>query len=288
MKITEYEKIVDNAIALNYLLIDEFEQRTKNLSDDETILSTVNYNKLVYDRYNVNDLLFQQRVSYLFEKMSREEFTDFIQMRELGTNPKILRVNFSHTVKDYDTLQKIASDYNVDVKDILLHNNITVEQFEDLKIINGTVKIPTTINPDNNQITDVLVVGSQAGTNVWGVDWGNEITWNDETDDIVILSQENTLRQGLKNSFGEKGDIPGHEDYTIEVQIGTDITGDIYDAMLMAQLETKILQDKRFKKVEDIVITPTSGGRMATITVTPINVTNPLKPIPTDIPSINK
>lgn len=288
MNTTEQEKIIDNAIAANYLLIEQLENKIKGKSEDEVTLYPINYNKLISDRYKTRDILLQQRVSYLFERMNKEEYDNVIQMQQLGTNPQVLRVDFQHTVKDYETLQKISYDYGISVPDILLHNNITSDDFEDLKLINGTIKIPTTINPNNNQLTEILVIGSQAGTNAWGVDWGNKIEWDDDTEDIKILSREDTLKQGLNNSFGEKGDIPGHEDYTIEIQISTDLTGELYDSMLIAQLEIKVLQDKRFKKVEDIQLIPVQGGRIAKMIVIPVNVLNPLQPIKTDIPVLNK
>jgi hypothetical protein len=289
MKITEYTKAYDLAISAIDTFIEKIYGLMSNMTEDEIILSAENYPQIIHDLYAQRVMYVQLRVRYLFDKMSKQEFEKLIQSQQTGLGTRSLTVDYEHVIKDYETPQKIATMYGITVPEIFLYNNINIEQFDDLKERNGVIKIPTTINPDDNsKFTDLAIYGSVAGNNAWGVDWSNDVKWNDEKGDFEKLSKEETLNQGLLNFIGSVGDIPLYPETTIEVQVSTDLPADAFDALVIAQLENKIPKDVRYKKVTNVQVQRVSGGRKIYITVLPINLENPLKPVEKVIPLINK
>ena len=167
MRLTEYSKIYDDAITAIDNLIEIIREKTIGLTEDEIILSSENYYQILNDLYEQRKIYVQLRVRYLFDKMGKSEFERIIQSQEAGVNSRLLTVDYLHTIKDYETPQKVASLYGIDVGELFLYNAITIEDFDDTRERSGQIKVPTTINlDDNSKFTDLAVYGSVAGQNV--------------------------------------------------------------------------------------------------------------------------
>lgn len=282
-----YQTAYEDAIRAAEQLLYRYKDQIVGLDSDDITLTTTDYNTLIYKLENMIDNLKQQKIRYRFDKMSKEEFDNLISNALLGKATKIVTVGYEHRLSDLDTLQSISEQYSININDVLLFNQLTNQGFEDLKEQSAILLIPTTVDLSTKTVyNDLAVTGTHSGKNAWGVDWANDIEYDPDAEDIVVLGNEETLLQGMQNAFGEKGDIPGYPDHSIEIQIGGDVDGNLFDILTMAQLETKLLRDKRIRRVDDIQITTESGAKKITIIATPINSENPIKFLPKEIPII--
>ena len=285
--IAEYQTVYDEAIRSYELIIEKVKDKIKNMESIEIDLSETNYDDILYKLEKAIESFRKQKYRYIFDRMSLEEFEKVIENVALGRPPKLITVGIAYQVKEKDTLQLISYNYGIPVEDILIHNRMSSQDFEDIKEQNQTIYIPITVDISRQTIfTDLPVYGSQAGKKAWGRDWANEIVWDSNTNDIKVLTPDETLVQGILNGIGFRGDIPGHEDYTIELQIGGDLPDDAYDAMVIAQLESKLLRDKRVRKVENILIDRKEGARYIYVSIYPINSENPIDITPKKMPIV--
>ena len=276
--ISEYYYVYDVAIRECELLVAKYKAQVAALDPEEADIYEFNYDDEIYKLEKAIESFRKQKFRYIFDKMSKEEFEKLLENAILGNPSKLIVVGMEHVIKDVDTLQRISYEYNIPVIELLSYNRISSEDFEDLKEIQGTILIPMQIDLSRRTIyTDLPVFGSQAGKNAWGKDWANEIIWHAENKDIETLTPDETLVQGILNGFGQRGDIPGHEDFTIEIVIGQEIPDDAYDAMIIAQLESKVLRDRRVRKIKNIQIERSAGARFIYLTIIPINSENPIE-----------
>lgn len=283
-----YQVIYENAIRAAEQLLYRYKNELVGLDVDDIVLSKINYNDLIYRLENMVDSLKQQKVRYKFDKMSKEEFDLLITNALLGRPPKIITVGYEHSLSDLDTLQSLSEQYAITVDKLLSYSGLTNQSFEDLKeTTNAKITIPTTVDlSTKTAYNELAVVGSHSAKNAWGIDWSNDIEYDADTEDIKLLNNEETLLQGVQNSFGERGDIPSHLDHTIEIQVGSDLDSDLFDILTMAQLESKLLRDKRIRKVNDVIIDTEKGAKRISLTITPINSENPLEVKAKEIPLI--
>lgn len=273
-----YDSTYQSAIFAAEQLLYRYKSYIANMDADDIILSKINFNDLIYRTENMVDNLKQQKVRYKFDKMSKVEFDALISNKLLGKPTQIVTVGYEHKLSDLDTLQSLSEQYSIEISELLNFNKITNQNFEDLKEQSGIIKIPTIVDLKSKTVyNDLAVVGSHSEKNAWGTDWSNEIEYDTDTEDIKIIDNEATLIQGIQNAFGEKGDIPGYPDHVIELEVGSDLEPELYDLMVMAQLESKLLRDKRIRRVEDISINTESGAKRIAVYVTPINSENPIK-----------
>jgi len=285
--LSTYHTIYETAIRAAEQLLFRYKAQITEKDTEDIILSTVNYNDLLYRVENMIDTLKQQKVRYKFDKMDREEFEALVSNDLLGRKSKIITVGFAHKISDIDTLQSISEQYSITVSNLLAYNKLSNQDFEDLKEQSGVIQIPRTVDlSGNTAYNDIMVVGSHSGEKAWGIDWANEIVYDPDTQDIEFLSNQETLLQGVQNAFGEKGDIPGHPDQVIEIQAGSDLDSELFDLMVIAQLQTKLLKDRRLKDIIDIQITTGQGSKTINVVVTPINSEDPLVATIKNVPII--
>lgn len=285
MNLKSYQTVYETAIRSAEQLLFRYKAQIVGLDSDDITMMEINYNDLIYRLENMIAGLRQQKVRYKFDKMSKEEFDALISNNLLGRTTKIITVGYEHKLSDLDTLQSISEKYSIAVSEILSYNKFTNQGFEDLKEQNGVLKIPTTVDLSTKTVySELAVTGTHSGKNAWGIDWANEIEYDESTEDIRILGNEGTLLQGVQNAFGEKGDIPGYPDHVIEIEVGSDMDSELFDIMTMAQLQSKLLRDKRIRRVDDVQIFTEVGQKKINITVTPVNSENPIEPITKIVP----
>ena len=273
-----YDSTYQQAIFATEQLLFRYKSYIADMDSEDIILSKVNFNDLIYRTENLVNGLKQQKVRYKFDKMSKVEFDALISNSLLGKPTQIVTVGYNHKLSDLDTLQSLSEQYSIEISELLNFNKITNQNFEDLKEQSGILQIPTIVNLKSKTVyNDLSITGSHSEKNAWGVDWSNDIEYDPDTEDIKIIDNEATLIQGMQNAFGEKGDIPGSPDHVIELEIGSDLDTDLYDIMVIAQLESKLLRDKRIRRVDDILIETESGAKRIAVYVTPINSENPIK-----------
>ena len=280
-----YQTTYEDAIRAAEQLLYRYKSFMVGLDSDDITLSEVNYNDLLYKLENIINGLKIQKIRYKFDRMSKEEFDALISNDLLGKPTKIVTVGYEHKLGDLDTLQSLSEQYSIPINELLMFNKLTNQRFEDLKEQGGILTVPTTVDLSTKTVyNDLAVTGTHSTKNAWGIDWANDIEFDDSTEDIKTLSNESTLLQGVQNAFGEKGDIPGYPDHVIEIEIGSDMDSELFDIMTMAQLQTKLLRDKRIRRVDDIQITTENGAKRMSIIITPINSENPIAPITKIIP----
>lgn len=280
-----YDSTYQQAIFATEQLLFRYKSYIADMDSEDIILSKVNFNDLIYRTENLVNGLKQQKVRYKFDKMSKVEFDALISNSLLGKPTQIVTVGYNHKLSDLDTLQSLSEQYSIEISELLNFNKITNQNFEDLKEQSGILQIPTIVNLKSKTVyNDLSITGSHSEKNAWGVDWSNDIEYDPDTEDIKIIDNEATLIQGMQNAFGEKGDIPGSPDHVIELEIGSDLDTDLYDIMVIAQLESKLLRDKRIRRVDDILIETESGAKRIKVYVTPINSENPIATTVKEVP----
>ncbi len=280
-----YDSTYQQAIFAAEQLLYRYKSYIANMDSEDVILSKINFNDLIYRTENLVNGLKQQKVRYKFDKMSKVEFDALISNNLLGKPTQIVTVGYNHKLSDLDTLQSLSEQYSIEISELLNFNKITNQNFEDLKEQSGILQIPTIVNLKSKTVyNDLSITGSHSEKNAWGVDWSNDIEYDPDTEDIKTINNEATLIQGMQNAFGEKGDIPGSPDHVIELEIGSDLDTDLYDIMVIAQLESKLLRDKRIRRVDDILIETESGAKRIKVYVTPINSENPIATTVKEVP----
>jgi LysM repeat protein len=274
--ITQYEKKFDDAIAQIVNLIFKFKNEIKTLDDFAIDFNPTNYDDLIYQLEGTLFSLKQKKVQYRFDRMSREEFAKVLQNVSEGKPPKLITLTIDYKVTAFDTLQSISLKYGVTVQSILDYNKTNDVDFETAKELNSTIKIPQQVDLKEKSIYDgLLVFGSQSGRNAWGTDWANGIVF--ENGDIKVLDNEQTLKQGLLNRYGDYGDIPGYEDQTIELPIGSDYPPDLVSNMLAVGVDVQFRRDPRVKDVLDVVVSDNSfEGKSVSVKILPINEEVPI------------
>lgn len=284
-KLNTYDSTYQSAIFAVEQLLYRYKSFIVDFDADDVVLSGIDYNTLIYKTEKMLDGLKQQKVRYKFDKMDKSEFDALISNSLLGKPTRIVTVGYEHKLSDLDTLQSLSEQYSIELSELLSFNRMTNQQFEDMKEQNSVIKIPTIIDLQSKTVyNDLSVMGSHSEKKAWGVDWSNDIEYDPETEDVKIIGNEATLIQGLQNAFGEKGDIPGFPDHVIELEIGSDLDTDLYDLMVIAQLQSKLLVDKRIRKVDDVIIETGQGSKKITVFITPINSENPLKATIKEVP----
>ena len=164
--------------------------------------------------------------------MSRKED----KLKEINKFFEELEPVIPSSFKEYEDIQTIAENFNVDWDNILIYNNLKSDE-----IVAGTeIIIPikkrysiSTINPD--------VFGTQNEKSAWGKDLENKLTAN-YLGDLFILNEEKTLKQSIQNYT-----MPILEEIIIEEH-----TEDILADIIKTRLAIKYLGDNRIEDVIEI------------------------------------
>lgn len=268
--ITQYEKKFDDAIAQIQNLIFKFKNQIKDMDELSVDLHPTNYDDLIYQLEGTLFSLKKSKKQYWFDRMSKEEFGKVLQNIMEGKPPKLITLTKDYKVTAFDTIHSVAIKFGITVQSILDYNKISDSDFENLKEINATIKIPTHVNIKDQTVYDnLLVFGSQSGKNAWGKDWANDIVFKEG--DIEVLDNDQTLKQGLLNRYGDFADIPGYENQTIELPIGSDYPPDLISNMLAVGLSVQFERDPRVREVKNVIVEETDLGKKIKVVILPIN-----------------
>lgn len=268
--IAEYDKVFDRAILESENLLGLIKREIVDMDEDDMVLSDNNYDRTIFNLERTVTTLETQKYQYRFSKMGREEFDVVLKNTAEGKPSQVIKVGMPYKVRSIDTLQLISRLFGVDAYSILEYNGIDSKRFEDIKEINGEIKIPTFIDLGNRKdYSELPVFGSIEGNKAWGIDLPNEIEY--ENGDLTVLDELETLKQGIKNIYGEFGDIPLYEDEIITLPWGEDFPKEMVNGMLSAQLSQKLLDDKRIKEVTRVDVQDARNGKIAIVEIVPIN-----------------
>lgn len=165
-----------------------------------------------------------------------EELDDFrIKLDAIESYPRLYRVNFikkqnqdtegseTHVLATHETLESLARDYNQNIDDLVILNNLREEDYTDkggTKIILKN-SISSAINniEDEETVFDILI-----GKNVLGKDLPNYFEIDEESEDLTIMSPEKTFLQSTQNLFQlKKGEIPEYPDLGVAKDIFTEV-----------------------------------------------------------------
>lgn len=279
--IFEYEKIFDDAIVQSQSLLAKIKRKYKTFDSINIDLLDTDYNEIIYQLETDIAEFEKQKVRYKYDKMSREEFNIVLKNVAEGKPTNLITIGKEHKLRTLDTLQLLSVIYQVSVDILLDYNQLTSDEFDDLREYNGTIQIPIVIDiKERTRYSDLPVFGSVNGKDSWGTDWENEITLLNG--DVRVLDNENTLTQGISNRFGDYGSIPGYENETIDLDWGRDYSPEIVETMTVAKLSQKLLREPRVREVSNIKVESEELGKKYTIDILPINGTESISTIIND------
>ncbi len=243
---------VDQAIAAaQAAMTDEFD--TTNYSDILIRLTTFRRN--IIRLQNANKFL----------RLSKEGFA----LQATSSTGK--KVEIIHTVKDYETPFSIVQQYGVSLDDVLNKNNITTADFT------AGLQLKVDIDPSQglNQIYDnIPSYGDQSGSLVFGSDLPNTLAV-DTNGDLIALSPEDTLAQGINNRTQTKqGDYPLVSDFGLSPLVGSEIPNDLTNALYIKEIENSLAQDSRIASIDDLQFTRKGNAINITCQITAINNKN--------------
>lgn len=271
----EYEQIYNNAIFYGTRVLDKIKEKISGMDEVDVDLADTDYNGLIWKLEKTLSSLEKQRVRYLYDKMSREEFDLVLKNRAEGKPSYLITVGQPHKLRSIDTLQLLSVLYNSDAEYLLSYNGISPKEFEEKKERNDEIKIPVVVNiKDKTNYSDIAVFGSMSGRKAWGVDLPNEMVVKDG--DYALLSEERTLAQGVDNRFGMYGDIPAYENESIDLDWGKDFNPQLVELITVVKVSQKLLIDARVKEVKDVRTTRVQNGLLVENDIVPVNSDEPI------------
>lgn len=170
-----------------------------------------------------------------FYRMNENTWLEYLESQVSGSD-FFIRLEISYKVKEYEDVQTVAENFDVDWRDILMYNNLKSDE-----IAAGTeIIIPvkkkysiSAVNPD--------VFGTQNEKSAWGKDLENKLSEN-YLGDLFVLDEEKTLKQSIQNYT-----MPILEEILIEEH-----ADDILPDIIRTRLAVKYLGDNRIEDVLEI------------------------------------
>ncbi|RPI19720.1 MAG: hypothetical protein EHM58_00510 [Ignavibacteriae bacterium] len=267
LTINEYFKPFDDAIAqLNDVLFKTYYQVT-SMDENDVVLNDFDYNSLIKGIEDLILILKMKRDRYKFLKMNLEEFDMYLRQDYNGN----LIIAKDHQIRQYDTLQIISKQYDVSIPVILNYNNMLKQEFEDIKELGGSIKIPLKIKRKERTVFENLsVFDSHSGKSAWGRDISNSLAV--ENDRLKVLDYDNTLKQNLGNLLGEYGSIPFFEELTLNADWGSDYPKDFLELYTRIKIERRFELDPRVQKVIDVQSRRVDSGLTFDVKLYPVNM----------------
>lgn len=268
INLSEYYKPFDDAINQLIEIKGAVCAEILNMDEDDAVLNDFDYNSFIKGLEDTIALLKMKRKRYKYRKMSEDEFEQFLRKDSEG----YLTVAREHSLRSYDTLQSISKKYDVPILTILNYNNIMKQDFEELKELGGTLRLPLKIKAEEKTVyKDLSVFDTHMGKNAWGRDISNELK-ADENGLLAVLDFDETLKQNLSVITGDYGTIPFYEEHTLNTDWGSDYPKEFLELFTRIKLERRLELEPRVQKVVDIKSTRTETGLKFDVVLYPVNV----------------
>lgn len=264
--ITEYFKPFDQAIKQIDIAIGKLWHIMSEMSADDILLNPIDYDKAIKHLEDVKTLLKKKKFRFRFDKMSQTEFEQLLRQDSNG----MLTVAQEYQVKQWDTLRSISLEFDVDILTLKTFNNLQKQDFNDLRERQGKILIPIQVKSKERTVYENLsVFDSHSGKSVWGKGLPNELIAKDGS--LVVLNEEDNLKQSLFNLLNEEGAIPFYEHLTFDIKHGEDVSKLFFSAMTVIKLQNRLKLEPRVFEVIDIISQEQETGFAFTVYVRPIN-----------------
>jgi hypothetical protein len=274
--IAEYDQAISDTLDKGYIVLEKIKFESLAIPSTERDLHNINFDNIIFKLEKVISDLEKQKVKYKFDRMDKEEFNKVLQNVLEGKKTTLITVGKEHKLTDYDTLQSLYDQYNINIDDILNYNKISTEEFNDKKTRGENILIPLIIDLKSSAVYSQLpVFGSIDGIKALGTDATNELVV--DNGDLKIIDGTDCLIQGLINRYGSYGDIPGYESNTIDLDWGSDYNSTMIDLLTLIKVKSRLLRDKRVSEINDVIINSQYNGKIVTVNLNAINTFGNIK-----------
>ncbi|MGE5683443.1 MAG: LysM peptidoglycan-binding domain-containing protein [Bacillota bacterium] len=234
----EYFENIENAISL---INKEISVAQINLTDE---FDEFDFSGYIHNLNQILRQLLRFKAANRFMKIDLEDFTN-------GSSFTVgQKVITTHVVKDFETPLSIAKKYSLDLSEILILNDITVEDIKagkELKVYSPNTRLYEIYQ-------DIPTFGSQKGLQVLGRDFPNDLQAGKDGD-LLSLGPIETLQQGVENRImTRKGNYPLDDTFGLDNINKLGFPQDIADALLTVYLTEQLERDPRIRQIDDLSI----------------------------------
>ena len=216
-----------------------------NITDEYDL--TTDYAALLLSLVLLKRYLQRYYNGYKYIKYSEADFTNILDTA--GSK----EMTIQHIVTGYETPSKIAKKYNIDISQVTDRNNKASNDIVTGDTLN--LSVPNTNQFfTNEELQTFPFFGDRNGDCILGSDLGKElkVDWNG---DLMSLNNSETFRQGILNRLTTaKGDYPLNDSFGLDRFVGgSNLPGDLSDAMFSIEAQAQIMNDYRVKEITDVV-----------------------------------
>ena len=196
---------------------------------------------------NVGEMI---RHANRYAQMSEDQYQNMLDSAAQGLPTGTVARELNHVVGVREDASDIAATYGITTQ-ALAHANPGL-------ILSGIIAGDTVVIPLQLPISQVVshqVYGDQSGINVLGTDLPDTMQWDDERNDFLILTPQQTIVQGVGNIFNTRpGENPIDRTYGLDLGFGETWSAVGSEALLRQRLKSAVEADDRVLSVMGIKI----------------------------------